>query len=94
MTIYVGNLAPETTEGEMRDVFAPYGEVSRVAIKKDRQSGLPRGFGLVEMDRAEEAEMAIVELHGSLLGDRMLEVREARRRSERGRASRGRNGHG
>lgn len=82
MTIYVGNLAVHTTATQLREAFAPYGQVSRVAIKKDKDSGLPRGFGFVRMDQAEEAETAIAELHGTLLGDQPLQVRKARLRAE------------
>ncbi len=83
MKIYVGNLAGQTTESEIRETFAPYGQVSRVAIMMDKQSGLPRGYGLVEMAQAEEGELAIAELHGTLLGDQVLQVREARIRPKR-----------
>ena len=82
MKIYVGNLAEQTTDKEIREIFAPYGTVSRVAIISDKQTGLLRRFGLVKMDRAEEGELAIAELHGTLLGDRALKVRAARPRAE------------
>lgn len=83
MKIYVGNLAEQTTEDEIRETFEPYGQVSRVAIMTDKQSGLPRGSGLVEMKQAEEGELAIAELHGTLLGDQVLKVREAKLRAKR-----------
>jgi cold-inducible RNA-binding protein len=83
MKIYVGNLTEQTTETQIRDTFAPYGQVSRVAIVMDKQTGLPRGFGFVEMHEAEEGKRAIAGLHGTLLGDRALKVKEARPREER-----------
>lgn len=83
MKIYVGNLAEQITENELRETFAAYGQVSRVTIIIDKKSGLPRGFGFVEMDEAEEGELAIVELDGALLGDRAMKVNEARARAER-----------
>ena len=82
MKIYVGNLAEQTTNKEIRETFAAYGEVSRVAIISDKQNGYVRRFGLVKMDRAEEGEVAIAELHGTLLGDRALKVKAARPRAE------------
>lgn len=78
MRIYVGNLAEQTTEDEIRATFAPYGQVSRVAISKDKQTGLPRGYGIVEMLQSEEAEHAVAELHGTLLRNKALRIREAR----------------
>jgi RNA recognition motif-containing protein len=83
MKIYVGNLAEQTTEKEIRETFASFGQVSRVAIMTDKESGLPCGFGLVEMKQAGEGELAIAELDGTLLGDRAMKVREARIRAKR-----------
>lgn len=83
MRIYVGNLAEQTTEDEIRETFAAYGRVSQIAIIMDKKSGLPRGFGFLEMDQAEEGELAIAELDGTILGDQALKVNEARPRPER-----------
>lgn len=82
MKIYVGNLAEDTTENELREAFGAYGEVGRVAIVADKQTGLPRGFGFVEMNM-EQGTSAIAGLDGSSLGDRALKVNEAKPRSER-----------
>lgn len=82
MNIYVGNLAFQITENELLETFAVYGEVTRVAIIKDKRNGRSRGFGFVEMDRTQGGEMAIAELDGALCGDRALRVKEARTRAE------------
>jgi RNA recognition motif-containing protein len=39
MNIYVGNLARETSEAELRQAFEAFGQVSSVAIIKDKFSG-------------------------------------------------------
>jgi len=83
MRIYVGNLAQQTTETELQETFAPYGQVSRIAIITDKQSDRPRRFGFVEMDREEEGEVAIAQLHDTLLGERALKVKKARPRANR-----------
>lgn len=83
MRIYVGNLAAHTTKNEIRKTFEPYGQVSRVAIAMDKQSGLPRGFGIVEMAQDEDGKRAIAEIHGTQLDNRTLRVKEARPRKER-----------
>ena len=90
--LYVGNLPYTTTEDELRETFEPYGQVSRVAIVMDKQSGLPRGFGFVEMNQDEEGALAIAELHESQLGDRAIKVKEARPRTERNGERRSRSG--
>jgi cold-inducible RNA-binding protein len=81
--IFVGNLDYETSEAELRQLFAPYGPVERVSIVTDRYSGQPRGFAFVEMASAGDADKAITELNGTQLHDRKLDVNEARRNPER-----------
>jgi RNA recognition motif-containing protein len=83
MHIFVGNLAFTTTEEELRQVFASYGEVASVRMMTDRDTGRSRGFGFVEMPDATEAQTAIDGLNGTSLGGRSLTVNEARPREER-----------
>ena len=84
MDIYVGNLAREVTEEELKQEFMAFGEVTSVSIMKDRYSGQPRGFGFVEMPSKTEGQAAISGLKAKTLKDRTLEVSEARPRSDRG----------
>jgi len=81
--IFVGNLDYETSEDELRQLFAAYGPVDRVSIVTDRYSGQPHGFAFVEMASASDADKAITELNGTQLHGRKLDVNEARRRPER-----------
>ncbi len=83
MNIYVGNLAYSMTEDELREVFAQFGEVSRVNVITDKYSGQSKGFGFVEMPDQAEAEAAIKSLDGSEVKGRNLRVNEARPREER-----------
>ena len=87
--IFVGNLAFDTREDEVRKLFATFGQVDRVNLVTDRDSGQPRGFGFVEMASDEEGEKAIAALNGTLVGGRTLNVNEARPRAERGAGGRG-----
>ena len=73
MNIYVGNLAREVTEDEIRNLFAPFGEVSTVAIMTDR-NGISKGFGFAEMPSDNEANSAIESLNRTLLYDRTLDL--------------------
>ena len=82
--IYVGNLDYNVTEDELRGAFAAYGQVDNVTIMRDRDTGQPRGFGFVEMANDEEAEKAIAGTNGTQLGNRSLNVNEARPKTERG----------
>jgi cold-inducible RNA-binding protein len=76
--IFVGNLNFRTTEDEIRTLFAAYGNVERVSLITDRDTGQPRGFGFVEMSNDAEAERAINELNGREVGGRAINVNEAR----------------
>jgi RNA recognition motif-containing protein len=88
MRIFVGNLAYTTTEDELDQLFAPYGEVEAIRIMKDRYTGRARGFGFVDMPDATQAQAAIDGLNGISLGGRPLIVNEARPWEERGGPSR------
>jgi RNA recognition motif-containing protein len=82
--IFVGNLDFNTGEDELRQLFATHGQVDRVSIMTDRDTGRSRGFGFVEMTTAEEGDKAIAALNGSQVGGRTLNVNEARPKVERG----------
>ena len=82
--IYVGNLGLSTSEEALRQAFAAFGQVNRVSIMTDRDTGKPRGFGFVEMANARDADKAIAALNGTLLDERALTVNEARPKKEPG----------
>jgi RNA recognition motif-containing protein len=90
--LYVGNLSFSSTEDDVRDHFAPYGEVISVNLITDRETGRLRGFGFVEMDD-EGANAAIQALDGKELGGRTLKVNEAQDKPRSG-GSGGRRGGG
>lgn len=82
--IYVGNCPYDVTEDQLRDLFAAYGEVEKVNIITDRDTGRPRGFAFVEMTEASAAEAAIKGVNGTDLGGRALNVNEARPKRDGG----------
>lgn len=84
MNIYVGNLSYQATEDELRTLFEQFGQVSSVALIKDKMTGQPRGFGFVEMPNDSEAQKAIQELNGKDMKGRSLSINPARPREERG----------
>ncbi|MFC2065708.1 RNA recognition motif domain-containing protein [Chloroflexota bacterium] len=85
MNIYVGNLSLETTEDELRQEFTEFGEVTSVIIMNDKYigSGQPRGYGYVEMTSKSEGATAIANLEGKKLRDRVVNVVEALRLSNK-----------
>ena len=92
--IFVGNLNFNTGEDELRQLFEAYGQVERVSILTDRDTGRSRGFGFVEMASNEDGEKAIAALNGSQVGGRTINVNEARPKSDRGGGGGDRGGRG
>jgi len=83
MNIYVGNLSYRMNDGELREVFSEFGEVSSARIINDRETGRSKGFGFVEMPDDNEANVAIEALNGKEVSGRNLRVNEARPREPR-----------
>lgn len=84
--LYVGNLPHSATEAELRTVFQAHGEVDKVSIVTDRETGRARGFAFVEMANDGEAEKAVAALNGTSLGGRTLKINEAKPKSDRPRS--------
>jgi RNA recognition motif-containing protein len=78
VTIYIGNLSFQATEDDLREVFAEYGTVSRVALPIDRESGKKRGFAFVEMETEDAEDAAIADLNGAQWLGRELKVNKAK----------------
>ncbi|PSN18386.1 RNA-binding protein [filamentous cyanobacterium CCP5] len=89
MTIYVGNLSFQATEDDIRDVFNEYGEVTRISLPTDRETGRKRGFAFVDMAEETHEDAAIAELDGAEWLGRELRVNKARPRNEGGGGNRG-----
>jgi RNA recognition motif-containing protein len=81
--IYVENIAPATTENELKELFSAYGNVAEVNIVVERADQKPRGFGFVTMVTPEGARAAIQALHGSRIGEHTLTVSETGPRAQR-----------
>src|SRR6266852_1504387 len=79
--LFVGNMSFQTTETDLRALFEPFGQISRVHIATDRETGRARGFAFVEMPNDAEAAKAITGLDGKEVGGRNLKVNEARPKS-------------
>ena len=82
MKLYVGNLSFNTTDPDLRDLFAEYGTVEDVHLVTDRGTGKSRGFAFVTMSSAEEGRAAITALEGKQVDGRNLTVNEARPKNE------------
>ena len=84
MRLYVGNLSYDTTEEELRELFAAHGTVESVNLITEGGSGRSKGFGFVEFRDDQEANAAIAALNGTDLRGRSINVNQARPKAERG----------
>ena len=78
MNIYVSNLSFNVQDEDLREFFAPYGEVTSAKIINDRETGRSRGFGFVEMSDTTAAKKAVEELDGGVVEGRTIRVAEAK----------------
>ena len=94
--LYVGNLAFQTTEATLSEVFGQdQRRVATVSIVMDRDTGRSRGFAFVEMENDKDAQGAIKALDGTEVDGRSLRVNEAEERKPRsGGGGGGRDGGG
>ncbi len=83
MNIYVSNLGFNVKDDGLREVFAPYGEVTSAKVIMDKITSQSRGFGFVEMPDEAASKKAIAELDGSTIENRTIKVNEARPKEER-----------
>lgn len=89
MNIYVSNLSFDVQDQDLKELFAPYGEITSAKIITDRESGRSRGFGFVEMSDDTAASKAINELNNSSIDGRPIRVTEARPKENTGFSGKG-----
>lgn len=93
MSLYVGNLSYDVTRDDLERVFAEYGDVKRVSLPTDRETGRPRGFAFIDMAAETQEESIIESLDGAEWMGREMRVNKARPRDDsRSSATAGGNG--
>jgi RNA recognition motif-containing protein len=80
--LFVGNLAYDVTEAELRELFSASGSPSSVRLPTDRETGKPRGFAFVDFADRAQADEAVRRFNQQLFKGRPLAVNEARARGE------------
>jgi len=72
--LFVGNLAYDVTEADLKELFSAVGSAPSVRIPTDRETGKSRGFAFVEFGSPAEAEEAIRRFQQQLFKGRPLVV--------------------
>ena len=83
MNIYISNLSFGVADGDLKQLFEEFGEVSSAKVITDRYTGRSKGFGFVEMPDNEASLKAIAELNQVEYDGKVIAVAEARPREER-----------
>jgi RNA recognition motif-containing protein len=84
MKIYASNLSFHTSDAELNELFASYGEVISAKVITDRETGRSRGFGFIEMTSEEDANKAIAGLDQKEVEGRRMSVSVAKEKSSTG----------
>ncbi len=71
--LFIGNLAPTTSEQELENLFSEFGKVRSLKLISDVFSGQCKGFGFIEME-GHEARAAIAGLNGKDFNGKPIKV--------------------
>ena len=82
MKLYVGNLPWSVDDNKLKELFAPYGEISEAVVITDKFSKRSKGFGFVTFANEEDAKKAESEMNGKEVDGREIKVNEAKPREE------------
>lgn len=77
--IYIGNLSYKTTEADLRNTFAQFGNIQDVVVIKERETGRSKGFGFITFESKADADKAL-SMDGKELDTRTLRVNIAKER--------------
>ncbi|CAG1020784.1 hypothetical protein MTYM_00523 [Methylococcales bacterium] len=77
MKILIRNLSRITTEAELRKMFEDHGTVQSCSLVQDKETGVSKGFGFVEMPKPGEAKAAIKLLNNQEVDGSKIRVKKA-----------------
>ena len=80
--IFVARLDYGVTQEDLQTAFADYGQVNKVSLAMDRETGKSKGFAFIEMNNDDEAQAAIEGLNGSTMSGREIAVKEADKKDD------------
>lgn len=89
MNLFIGNLNPQTTEDSLRELFSEFGEIVSVKVPIDAETGMPRGFGFVEMADRFESFDAIDNIDGTYFEGQVITVKESKPKNQGNNRGRG-----
>lgn len=88
-TLFLGNLSFDCTNEGIQEIFAEYGNITRVSLPTDRDTGSLKGFGYVDFGSQQEATAALEALNGQEIEGRNIRIDYAAAREDNGGGGRG-----
>ncbi|CAO2654070.1 Nn.00g108030.m01.CDS01 [Neocucurbitaria sp. VM-36] len=76
--VYIGGLPFELSEGDIITIFSQYGEPVWIKLARDRETGKSRGFAWIKYEDQRSCDLAVDNLGGSTIMDRVIRVDHAR----------------
>ena len=77
-SVFVGDLAYEATDEDVRNAFAPhFPSMTSARVMTDSSSGASKGYAFVRFSSLDDARRAVAEMNGALVLGRALRVSEA-----------------
>lgn len=74
-TLFVGSIAPQATENDIKELFSEFGTVRKLEMPRDIFSGRCKGFAFIDME-GHEARAAMAALNGKTFMEHNLKVRD------------------
>ena len=81
MKLLIRNLTRNTTETELKALFEPFGTVQSCILVQDKDTGISKGFGFVEMPKVGEAKAAMKSLNGKDVANSKIRVKKAEQKA-------------
>jgi len=79
VTIFVGDLDDDLTDGELRQAFDPFGEILNAKVVRDAATNKSKNYGFISFTNKPDAEKAIGQMHGAMLKRRPIKTNWATR---------------
>ncbi|KAH4918226.1 hypothetical protein HBI79_211950 [Parastagonospora nodorum] len=83
-TLFLGNLSFDCSNEGIQEIFQEYGNITRVSLPTDRDTGSLKGFGYVDFGTVEEATAALEALNGQEVEGRAIRIDYAAPRADNG----------
>lgn len=74
LNVFVKNLDEGIDDDKLKAAFAPFGKITSAKVMVDQNTGVSKGFGFVCFDSPEEAQRAITDMNGKMLGSKPIYV--------------------